>query len=265
MKIKSAFPPAAFLACMLLLGPGLTSGRAAPLTQTTAVQTKPDLGAPVITILKAGSEPTPASAVAADLPPGWLAVSVPGPFEGYVLNRDLTKNLEVKAGGQIRLAPALDSGVLAVAAKGDSSEITGLHGKWTQIRLKKDLVGYIHVGGPAAGPGQGAPVAEPAPVSMVALATGPGKAAAEGSDVPEPRSIEGRFVSTRSLLSPRRPYDWQLNDPTGSRSAYLDLAKLLLTDQIDKYVDHEVIVYGSVRAVPGGNDIVVQVESLQLK
>lgn len=265
MKIKSAIPPAAFLACTLLLGPGLSSGRATPLTQTTAVQTKPDPGAPVITVLKAGSEPTPAAVADGSVPPGWLAVSVQGPFEGYVLNRDLTKNLEVKAGGPIRLAPSLDSGVLAVAAKGDSSEITGLHGKWTQIKLKKDLIGYIHVGGEEAGPGRLAPVAEPAPASMVALATGPGKPAAEGSDVPEPRSIEGRFVSTRSLLSPRRPYDWQLNDPTGTRSAYLDLTKLLLTDQIEKYVDHEVVVYGSVKAVPGGNDIVMQVESLQLK
>jgi len=265
MKITSVIPSAAFLACMLLPGPGLTPGRASPLNQTTAVQTKPDLGAPVITVLGAGSEPTPAAGADAGLPPGWLAVEVPGPFEGYVLNRDLTKNLEVKAGGQIRLAPSLDAGVLAVAAKGDNSEITGLHGKWTQIRLKKDLVGYIHVGGAPGAPGQAAPVAEAAPGSMVAIPTGPGRPAAETSDVPEPRSIEGHFVSTRSLLSPRRPYDWQLNDATGSRAAYLDISKLLLTDQIDKYVDHDVVVYGSVKPVPGGNDIVVQVESLQLK
>ena len=267
MKTKSALPPALFLACMTFFGPGLTGGRAAPLTQATAVQTMPDPAAPVITVLNAGTEPTPASPAPSNVPPEWLAVQVSGPFEGYVLNRDLTKNLEVKAGGQIRLAPSADAGVLAVAAKGDNTEITGLHGKWTQVRLNKDLVGYLHVGPGAGGPGQAtaAPVAEAAPGSMVALPAGPGRAAASGSDVPEPRSIEGRFVSTHGILSPRRPYDWQLNDPSGSREAYLDITQLLLTDQIDKYVDHEVVVYGSVKPVPGGRDIVLQVESLQLK
>ena len=263
MKIKSAIPHAAFMACMLVLGPGLTGGRATPLQQTTAVQTKPDPAAPVITVLKAGSEPAPATA---EVPPGWMAVQVPGPFEGYVLNKDLTKNLEVKAGGEIRLAPSLDAGVLAVAAKGDDTEITGLHGKWTQVRLKKDLTGYIHLDAAACIPGQsaGSPMVSASPGSMVVISSGPGRAAT-GSNVPEPRSIEGRFVSTHSLLSPRRPYDWQLDDPSGTRSAYLDITKLLLTDQIDKYIDHEVVVYGSVQPVPGSNDIVLQVESLQLK
>jgi hypothetical protein len=265
MKIKSAIPPALLLAGMLFFGPGLTGVGAAPLSQTTAVQTRPDPGAPVIAVLKAGSEPTPVAGPAADVPPGWMAVQVPGPFEGYVLNKDLSKNLEAKAGVEIRLAPSPEAGVLAVAAKGDNTEITGLHGRWTQVRLHKDLTGYIRVGA-AAGPGSLAgPVAEAAPGSLVVLSPGPGKAAEDGSDVPEPRSIEGRFVSTRSLLSPRRPYDWQLDDPTGARSAYLDITKLLLTEQIDKYVDHEVVVYGSAKSVAGTNDIVVQVESLQLK
>jgi hypothetical protein len=267
MKIKSAVPPAAFLACMLLLGPGLDAGRAAPLNETAAVQTRPDPAAPVITILKAGSEPTPPAEGAPDVPPGWMAVEVPGPFEGYVLNKDLNKNLEVKAGGEIRLSPSPDSGVLAIAAKGDLTEITGLHGKWTQVRLNKDLIGFIHLGASDGGlvqPPSG-PISEAAPGSMVVLSAGPGKAFAGDTSVPEPRSIEGRFVSTHSLLSPRRPYDWQLNDSAGDRAAYLDITKLLLTNQIDEYVDHEVVVYGSVKAVPGSNDIVLEVESLQLK
>jgi hypothetical protein len=254
-----------FLACTFLFGPGLTGGRGSPLSQTSAVQTRPDPAAPVITVLSAGTEPTPAAAAPANVPSDWMAVQVSGPFEGYVLNRDLTKNLEVRAGGEIRLAPSPDAGVLAVAAKGDNTEITGLHGKWTQVRLNKDLVGYVHIGAGASVQAAAAPVAEAAPGSLVALPTGPGKAADTNSDVPEPRSIEGTFVSTHSLLSPRRPYDWQLNDTSGNRAAYLDITKLLLTDQIDGYIDRQVVVYGRVKPVPGGNDIVLQVESLQLK
>jgi hypothetical protein len=269
MKTKSALLPAAFAACAALLGPGAAGGRAAPLSQTTAVQTKPDPAAPVITFLKAGSESPPPASVDG-VPAGWQAVEIPGPFDGYVLNKELTKNLEVKPGDSIYLAPDTGAGVLAVAAKGDKTEITGLHGRWTRIRLEKSLVGFIHAGpfGPLdSGMVQAAaPVAATnAPASVVALSSGPGRAAPDESAAAVPRSFEGRFVSTRTLLSPRRPYDWEIRDAAGDRSAYLDIGKLMLTEQIDKYVDHDVVVYGAVKTVPGGRDIVIEVESLQLK
>jgi hypothetical protein len=56
-----------------------------------------------------------------------------------------------------------------------------------------------------------------------------------------------------------------LNDDAGVRYAYLDVTKLLLTDQIEKYVDHVVVVFGKPKAMPGARDIVIEVESLQLK
>ena len=57
---------------------------AAPLTVTTAVHTKPDASAPAISFMKAGTDPVPAPNAPANLPPGWIAVELPGPFEGYV-------------------------------------------------------------------------------------------------------------------------------------------------------------------------------------
>jgi hypothetical protein len=273
MKINSALLPAAIFAGAALMGPGLCGGRAAPLDQTTAVQTRPDPAAPVITILKAGTEPTPASGTAGDIPGGWMAVEIAGPFEGYVLNKDLTKNLDVKTGGSIYLSPDPGAGVLTVAAKGEKTEITGLRGRWTQIRLDRSVVGYIHVGGAAVSnafagqPGSGVPVATDAPGSVVALTSEPGKAAVDGNaaTAPVPRSFEGRFVSTRTLFSPRRPYDYELKDEGGNRAAYLDLGKLLLTEQLDTYINRDVVVYGGVSTVPGTRDIVVHVDSLQLK
>lgn len=80
-----------------------------------------------------------------------------------------------------------------------------------------------------------------------------------------PRSFQGKFVSTRRPLAPRHPYDWALNDDSGKRYALLDVSKLLQTEQIEKYTDRMVVVYGSAKPSPNGRDILIQVESLQLK
>ncbi len=70
---------------------------AAPLTETTAVHTKPDRSSPAVTFLKAGTEPAVVADAVATTPAGWLAVELPGPFEAYVLNKDLTKGLDPNA------------------------------------------------------------------------------------------------------------------------------------------------------------------------
>jgi hypothetical protein len=255
---------------------------AAPLTETTAVHTKPDANAPTITFLKAGTEPAAATNAVANTPAGWLAIEVPGPFEGYVENKDLTKSLDVRPGANIRLKPQADGAVLTVAEKGDKTTITGLHGKWTQVSLEKTLTGYIHLGGSAGyvpaiatTPATAAPAPNtamsPAPVSPNAYGVGgPGQAApmvnlGDGGAAALPRQYLGKFVSTRRPLMPRRPYDWALNDDAGKRYAYLDVSKLLQTEQIEKYIDHQISVYGVMKTTNEGKDLVIQVESLQLK
>lgn len=251
----------------------------APLAETAAVHTKPDATAPIITYLKAGTEPTAAAGTVATTPAGWMAVELPGPFEGYVENKDLTKSLDVKPGANIRQQPKADAGVLAVGEKDDKTTITGLHGKWTQISLERKLVGYIRIGN---APGYLPPIATtpagstggavaPAPVAPNAYGVaGPGQAApmvnlGDGGAAALPRSFVGKFVSTRRPLTPRRPYDWALNDDAGKRYAYLDVSKLLLTEQIEKYQNHTISVYGTVSTANEGKDLVIVVESLQLR
>jgi hypothetical protein len=258
---------------------------AAPLSVTTAVHTKPDPASPAITYLKAGTEPTVAASVLASTPAGWMAVELPGPFEAYVENKDLMKSLDVKPGANIRVAPKPDAGILAVAEKDDKASITGLRGKWTQISLEKKLIGYIHLGGAS---GQKPPIAttpapapaptasQPAPMAAPPVAPGvygvatPGQATTmvnlgDGGSSTLPRQFAGKFISTRRPFSPRRPYDYALNDDAGKRYAYLDISKLLLTEQIEKYVDHQVVVFGAAKNSPDGKEIVIQVETLQLK
>ena len=254
---------------------GLSAGT---LTSTTAVHTKPDSTSPSITFLKAGSDPVPAPETLASTPAGWMAIELAGPFEGYVLDKDLTKGLDMKPGTPIRLAPEASAGVLSTAQKDDKTNITGQHGRWLQIRLERKLTGYINIGGTpdylppiATTPAGGTPAPmSPAPVSPAAYGTAePGHAAPivslGDSTSSLPRQFAGKFVSTQSPFRPRRPFDWALNDDADTRYAYLDVSKLLQTEQIENYAGHNVVVFGAVRSTPDGRDIVIGVESLKLK
>ena len=253
----------------------VTSLFSAPLTVTSAVHTQPDATSPAISVLKAGTDPVPAPNSPPNLPAGWIAIELPGPFEGYVENKDLNKGLDVKPGVSIRVAPKPDAGVLTVAEKDDKTTITGLRGKWTQISLEKKLLGYVHVGGatpvpaaaasPAPAPMAPAPVAPAAHGSAIAGQAAPMVNLGDGGGSALPRQFAGRFVSTRRAFTPRRPYDYALNDDAGKRYAYLDVSKLLLTEQIEKYIDHHVVVFGGAKNSADGKDIVIMVETLQLK
>jgi hypothetical protein len=162
----------------------------------------------------------------------------------------------------------------------DKAEITGLLGKWTQIRLEKKITGYVQLPSSAAPLAANAPTnsntrastpLSPAPVPATAYGTASaGRAApqvslSDSGGASLPRLLAGKFVSTRKPLRPRRPYDYALNDDAGKRYAYLDVSKLLLTEQIENYIDHDVVVFGSAKPIPDSKDFVIQVESLQLK
>lgn len=281
--MKTKLPSLLFRGLLLLsIGCGaVTSAIAVPLTATSAVHLKPDASSPTITFLKAGAEPVPAHQQLATTPAGWLAVELPGPFEGYVPNKDILKSLDVRTGAAIFLLPKADSAAFTTMEPGDKVEITGLRGKWTQVRVSKKIVGYLQLGAvnvsstPAAAANSQKksppPPIAPAPVPATAYGvTTAGKPAPvvslnENTATALPRLFQGKFVSTKSPFKPRRPYDWALNDDAGTRYAYLDITKLLLTDQIENYVGHTVVAYGAAKPVPGTKDIVIEVESLQLK
>lgn len=264
---------------------GAVALSATPLPSTTAVHTKPDEAAPAITFLKAGTDPLPVDGTMATTPAGWMAVEVRGPFEAYVQDKDLTKSLDMKPGTLIYLAPKLDSGVLATATKDDKTNITGQHGRWLQIRLERNLIGFINLGGTpgylppiatASAGGAAAPAASaaaplaPAPVAPIAYGSAEAGHAAPvfnpgASSAALPRQFVGTLVSTRRPLRPRRPYDWALNDDADKRYAYLDVSKLLLTQQIEALENHAVVVFGAARASADGKDLVIDAETLQLK
>ena len=258
MKIK-------FLLAAAALSGGATLN-AATLSVATAVQSQPDAASAVIVVLPAGSE-QPAPTDKAGVPPaGWIAVEVAGPFEGYVRNKDLSKQLDVIPGASVLVAPKDGSGVLAVFAAGDKAEITGLHGSWTQVHLEKNLVGYIQTGPSAAAPAPASPPPAPAAAPSAAAAPAAPSGSSTNGDVRLSRIYEGTLASTKSLLMPKRPFDWQIQDEAGKRIAYVDLSKLLLTDQIDNYAGHAVVRLGSIEAVKDtSGDLVINVVGLRLK
>ena len=264
------------LALAALLAAALTGpAQSAGLPATTAVHVEPSAQSTVATYLKAGEDPRPAAAATA--PAGWMAVELPGPFEVYVENKDLTKSLDVRPGAALRQAPKADAPVLVTAGPAEKATITGIRGRWTQLSLERPLVGFIQT--PAA-PGAVPPPARPEtpaaatapapvnpgvygaatagqPVSMVNLG--------DGGSSSLPRQYAGRFVSTRRPFAPRRPYDYALLDDSGQRFAYLDVSRLLQTEQVEKYVDLPVNVYGTARPGPDGREIILTVETLQLR
>ncbi len=246
---------------------------AAPLAETTAVYAKPDAASTTIASLKAGTEPAVAANVTA--PAGWTAVTLAGPHEVYAANKDVNKALEVRPGSPYLTDAKATAPVLALAEKDDKAEIIDYRGKWTKFRLTKAVTGYIKTPAKAAAPVAGSKIASsvvkdtvPAPVSAPAQpVTTIGKAApmGDGGSSELPRLFQGKFASTYSALRPRRPYDFQLTDDAGARYAYVDVSKLLATEQLNKYIDRTVVVYGTAKAVPGTKDMVVVAESLQLR
>lgn len=265
MKIKLLF------VSTLLLGTALGG---APLPQTTTIHVRPDVSSPALGSLPAGTEPAAVTTGYGVLPAGWIAVSVKGPHEVFVQQKDLTKSLDPKPGVPLHRGPGVESDVLTTAQEGDVTELLAPRGRWTQILLKRDLVGYIRVSTPSAAV-SAPPQSSPAPARTTPLPeTVSAPPVAAGQAVPVvhnpgeqslPRLFQGRLTSTRNPFRPRRPYDYQLTSEGGERYAYADLSKLLLTEQLDKYLDRQVVVYGATRQVPGTQDIVVVAESLQLR
>ncbi|MET0263409.1 MAG: hypothetical protein ABW223_10960 [Rariglobus sp.] len=269
MKLKATLFTA-LLAC------ATAALNAAPLFENTPVFAKPDTTASTIATLKVGSEPV--VAVGTPAPSGWTAVTLNGPHDVFAANKDVTKSLDVRVGSPYLTEAKTDAAVFALSEKTDMTEITDYRGRFTKFRLHRTVIGYIktpansapfsttaaHTGAPAATTAAATEGATTAPVTQQ---VGIGRAApvGDGGSSALPRLFQGKFASTYSALRPRRPYDFQLNDEAGARYAYVDVSKLLATEQINKYVDRTVVVYGTARTVPGTKDMVVVAESLQLR
>jgi hypothetical protein len=250
------------------------------LSKTTAVHAQPNASSAAIAVLNAGTEPVLATGLTLPVPGGWTAIELAGPHEVYVQNKDILKSLDVKPGSNLYTAPKIDAPVLTTMVKGDTAEISGLHGRWTQIRLQKKIIGYIgddSVASPVVAATATKSSASAAPVginateppSPVQIYGGPSQPvpASTGSAVANtpatlPRMFEGVFVPAKRFLA-YKPYEYQLNDRSGQRYAFLDVSRLTKAEPIERYLDRTVTVYGSAKAIENTKDIVIEVDSIQ--
>ncbi|MFA5056702.1 MAG: SH3 domain-containing protein [Opitutaceae bacterium] len=263
MKTTLCFPTAVLLLARAAAAGLAASLSAAPLMETTAIHAQPDAASPAIGYLKAGTEP--AAAANATAPGGWMAIELPGPHEGYVNNNDFSKSLDIHPGAAIRLQPKAGAPILTTMQEGDKVEITGLRSGWTQIKLAKTIPGYIRIGGTPSAP----PPAVPSiPAAATAPSAGPSPLViGNGPAAALPRQFQGVFAETRRILliGPRRDYGYQLNNLDGQRIAFLDVTRLLATDKMEPYLDRPVTVTGVLKQTPDGKNLVIEVETLELK
>ncbi len=255
---------------------------AAPLPKTTAVHAQPNATSPAIAALNAGTEPVPSASPA---PEGWTAVELVGPHELYVQNKDILKSLDVKPGASLYTEPKASAPVFTTFAQGDIAEISGLRGRWTQIRLQKKIVGYIgddsgsspvviassaKISSPGTAPaGVNATTVSASPVQIY---SGPGQTTQSSqantttlnpaAAAALPRLFEGTFVPAKRFLA-YKPYEYQLNDRNGQRYAFLDISRLTKADASERYLNHTVTVYGTAKAIENTKDIVIEVDSIQ--
>jgi hypothetical protein len=254
---------------LILLFLAFTAALVADTLKTdTAVFAQTDPKSAVLTRLKAGSTVT----VVGEAPAGWRRVEIAGPFQAYAHSNDITKGLEVREGGNIYAAPSRTAQVLAVAAPGDKTEVTGLvksSSDWCEVRLEKKLQGFIAVGEAANISSDArpmAPVTAPAaPAGNPSTALGR-PAPMSGNTANTPRSFTGTLVlARRPILNPNPPYDYQITDSTGRRLAYIDTKRLVLTDKMENFLDRQIDITGTVRNTVDGQNIVIAAESMTLK
>lgn len=250
---------------------------AAALEAPLPAYASPDVSAPIL-----GTAVTGTRIAAGTAPSGWAAVELAGPHSVYVTEKDTLKDFEVRPGAAYLSAPRADAPVLGLAGENDQAEFADVSGKFNKFSLNKSIIAYVRVAPtPVAAVVPEPAVAEPAivvtdtqPALMEDLtgtlpqnippthAVGQGRAA----EIGEPRlarTFFGTVASTRNPLRPRRPHDYQLNDSGGARIAYLDISKLLLTEQPDAFVGRPVAILGTAETV--GRDLVIHVESLKLQ
>lgn len=267
---------------LVLAALALPLARAAVLEAPLPAYAAPDASAPILGTARSG---TALSNVPA--PAGWAAVELAGPHTVYVTHKDTLKNFEVRPGAAYLSAPRANAPVLGLAGENDPADFAEVEGKFTKFSLNKNLVAYVRVPvAPVAPVAVQTPKPAPAPAAPATQAPAelpplmddlPGtlpqnipanRPVAPGQSVEsgEPRlarTFFGIVASSRNPLRPRRPYDFQLNDDGGARIAYLDISKLLLTEQIEAFVGRPVSILGTVENT--GSDLVIRVESLKLQ
>jgi hypothetical protein len=243
-----------------------------------------------------GTAPAGSRIVISPAPSGWQAVELAGPHTVYVAEKDTLKNFDVRPGAAYLSAPRADAPVVGLAGDKDPAAFAAIAGRYNKFSLNKPIVAYVRAQPTPVSPVVSTPppapivAAPPAPIAPPAPAPAPAPSAPAApsyeatlrNDIPatspvspgrgiepgEPRlarTFFGTLASTRSAFRPRRPHDFQLNDSAGQRVAFIDVSRLMQTEQIDAFIGRPIIIFGTAQVVGPSNDVVIHAETLKLQ
>jgi hypothetical protein len=269
--------------------------QAATLAFDAAMRIQPEESAPAVGELPAGTNISSllreelSAAGLAQPPPGWIAIRSPGPFTGFVPNRDVQDDGTIRTGAEIRAQPLPDAPLLLIVEEGDQTEASEPMGDWSRASIRTDLIVFVNALPPEsrsqAAPGEEA--TSPAPEAEVALEEAapaperprkvrkprrertpkpPREAKVDPTPVETagaPRTFEGYLMRNRRWFG-RAKYDYQLVDENNKRIALLDLSSLSSGAQLDAFENRRVSVYGPGLSRPDVSDPIIRVETLRL-
>lgn len=256
--------------------------RADTLTTAAPAYASPSAEAPILGTAQIGSR-----LVTSPAPSGWQAVEIAGPHTVFVTEKDTLKNFQVRPGAAYYATPQPDAPVIGLAGDQDPAVFADIVGRYNKFSLNKPLVAYVRVAVTPVTPVTPAPQAfvpvSPTPAAPLPTTSSDDMSGTLREDIPasspaaagrtaelgEPglaRTFFGTVASTRHPLRPRRPFDFQLIDAGGSRIAYLDVSRLMLTERVEAFIDRPVSLFGLAEPLGvSGNEIVIRVETLKLQ
>ncbi len=213
----------------------------------TPVRLAPHADAPRI-----GTLDTPTAAIPADWPEGaqpqagWLPIRFRAAVTAYVDNNDMGKDLAPKPGSLYYLSPDKTSAPLAVAAKSDTTQIIAVDPWWCELRLEKELTGYI-------------------PKRTMAAATPTAAPSAPASDAAASatKRLRGTLQTTSLMVRTRTGLDYRLVAPDGKPIALIDVSELPERVQARDFVDATVEVSGPLAPNERGDLVILLAQSLK--
>lgn len=205
---------------------------------------------------------------------GWYWFEYEGTFTGFVQNKEIGKDLEVKPGAFVFLRPTETSPVLATIEKGDTTELIWA-GDWTEIRFTKAVPVYFQKFPsvfpeivPQIGTDSTPPALDERVVSSDYVAPEIGRAAAVSSGPSAggiPRYFEGVFEQSKQSIGREPKYRYQIVGSDGKRIAFVETEAILISTSLEKFIGREVILYGDVTTIKKSKIIVVNARTLRLR
>lgn len=217
---------------------------------------------------------------------GWEAISFLDDFNGFVKRSNLSKDLEVTSGSRVYTAAAEDSdSVITRAGENDIFEVERLSGNWAEVSFRKPVTGFILADDGNPAPREAADeiddseaLEEVAAIDDVELAEEEAQPEQHADERQRPasrrsavssngmlRSFQGQLSEPRTFFGRKPPYPFQIVDSSGSRIAYVDLSKLLITTPMEHFLGRPYEFYGKAEPIEGRRDFVIRVERMYRK